>query len=123
MRGASALDNLLQRQQGKKVAVLAVWERVGRSPFAPPNSVLSLISDVRATQFWDGGQLTSTALRDAAQKHPGWPTAELVKFNDGVIWDTVLVFAPGGRWDDAPPTPEYVGGNVEDVIEEVQKHL
>jgi hypothetical protein len=83
--------------------------------------VLSRISDVRVAQFWDGGQLTSSALRDAARKQPGWPNGELS--NGGVIWDTVLVFAPGGRWDDAPPMPTYVGGDVVDVIDEVQKRL
>src|SRR5712664_3632959 len=100
VRGASALDTLLQHQRDKKVAVLIVWERVGRSRFAPaatrppPSRVLSRISDVRAAQFWDGGQLTSSALRDAVRKHPEWPSGELR--NAGVIWDRVLVFAPGG---------------------------
>lgn len=127
MRGASALDKLLQHQGDKKVAVLVVWERVGRSGIAPaatkapPSSVLARISDARAAQFWDGGQLTSSALRDAARKNPGWPAGELS--NGGVIWDTVIVFAPGGRWDDAPPTPSYVGGAVVDVLEEVRNHL
>ena len=127
VRGASALDKLLHHESDRKLAVLIVWERVGRSRFAPaatkppPSSVLSRISDVRVAQFWDGGQLASSALRDAAQKHPGWPSGELT--NAGVIWDTVLVFAPGGRWDDAPPVPSYAGGDVVDVIEEVQKHL
>ncbi len=127
MRGASALDNLLRHQSDKKVAVLVVWERVGRSRVAPaatkapPSSVLSRISDVRAAQFWDGGQLTSSALRDAARKHSGWPAGELS--NGGVIWDTVFVFAPGARWDGAPPMPSYVGGDVVDVVDEVQKRL
>jgi hypothetical protein len=128
VRGASALDKMLRHQGDKKVAVLIVWERVGRSRAAPaatkppPSSVLSRISDIRVAQFWDGGQLTSSALRDAAQKHPGWPTGELVS-NGGVIWDTVLIFAPGGRWDHEPPVPAYAGGDVVDVIEEVEKRL
>jgi hypothetical protein len=127
VRGASALDKLLQDQRDKKVAVLVVWERVGRSRFAPaatkppPSSVLSRISDVRAAQFWDGGQLTSTAFRDAARNKPEWPAGEFRK--EGVIWDTILVFATGGRWDDAPPIPSYVGSDVVDVIDEVQKRL
>lgn len=125
--GASALDTLLQHQRDKKLAVLIVWERVGRSRFAPAatrppsSSVLSRISDVRVAQFWDGGQLTSAALRDAARQHPEWPSGELR--NAGVIWDTVFVFAPGGRWDDAPPMPSYVGGDVANVIDDVQKRL
>jgi len=41
--------------------------------------------------------------------------------HEGVIWDTVLVFAPGGRCEDAPPVPIYAGRAV--VIEEVQKRL
>ena len=125
--GSPHLDKLLQDQRDKKVAVLVVWERVGRSRFAPaatkppPSSVLSRISDVRAAQFWDGAQLTSSAFRDAARNKPEWPAGELSK--GGVIWDTVLVFAPGGRWDDAPPMPSYVGGDVVEVIDEVQKRL
>jgi len=43
--------------------------------------------------------------------------------NGDIIWDTVLVFAPGGRWDDAPPMPSYVEGDVVEVIDEVQKRL
>ena len=88
----------------------------------PPTSVLARISDPRAAQFWDPGQLTSTALWDAAQRHASWPIEEL-RNPAGVIWDTALVFAPGVRWEGDPPVPVYAGGNVVDVIEEVRKHL
>lgn len=84
--------------------------------------MLARVRDSRAAQFWDPADLTSTAIRNAAQRNPGWPAARLGN-HARVIWDTVLVFAPGARWEKDPPEPVYIGGEVVDVLGEVGKRL
>ena len=84
--------------------------------------MLARISDARAAQFWDPGQMTSTAIWNAAEKHAGWPKDDLIN-TAGTIWDTVLVFAPGARWEDDLPVPVFGGGDVVDVLGEVRKRL
>jgi len=51
---------------------------------------------------------------------------EIVRIDPGRSLEedaSLNVFAPGGRWDDAPPMPSYVGGDVANVIDDVQKRL
>ena len=102
--------------------MLVVWERVGSTRVAPeatrppPSSLLARIQDPRAAQFWDPGQLTSAALREAARKMPGWKLDALPSAG-GVVWDCVLVFPKGARWDELPPVPRYSGGAVVGVTQ------
>lgn len=100
-----------------------VWERIAREKSAAPSpAVTEKVSDARTTQFWDPDQVAARALRAAAAMDPGWPAAGLPE-EEGVIWDSVLLFPPGARWEERPPTPQWAGGDIIDVIDELDRLL
>lgn len=63
---------------------------------APDQETCSLVLDQRAAHFWDAeGALPG--LFNRTLRLPGSDPA----------WDVYLVYPPGLRWDDNPPTPVY----------------
>jgi hypothetical protein len=40
-----------------------------------------------------------------------------------VLYDAVVLFDPGTRWAEAPPSPSYVGGGVSAVLPELRRRL
>lgn len=124
MRGASALQAVLSDLSGKGVRVFVVWEPVILTDVAPPTTgVLSRITDTRSTQFWDRSRLLSSALvRTAKKKWKDFPqVAEMDE--DTIIWDCVLIFPPGRKWEEEPPRPDFADGPVVGVIDEVRNRL
>lgn len=124
MRGVAALGDLLRRRSSAELDVLMVWERVepARRSRPPSAAVTEKMSDARTTQFWDPDQLVSAALRAAAASDPRWPPAQLPE-DEGVIWDSVLLFPAGARWEQRPPAPSWGGGDIIDVIDELDRRL
>lgn len=128
MRGASALQDALERAGSLEVSVWVVWERVLATDIAPPTSgVLAEVRDRRAEQFWDPQLRCSRAFLRAAmtrrERLPSW--MELGE--DTVIWDMVAVYAPGETWQDRfgllqdlPPFPAKFGAPVVDVAGELE---
>jgi len=53
------------------------------------------LPDRRVTDFWTPTHTLATAL------------ATPLGLDGGKAWDTFLVFAPGVRWGDTPPAPDY----------------
>ena len=118
MRGASAIQKLLQELPRAPVRVFLVWERVLWSDMAPPTShVLGLLSDRRARQLWDPGRLVANEIHRALRQR-----GEAVD-EDGVIWDEVILYPPGARWDGALPPAAYSGSPVVSVLEAVRGRL
>jgi len=39
------------------------------------------------------------------------------------VWDCVLIFPPGQRWEEEPPRPEFEDGPVVDVIDGIRSRL
>src|SRR5215470_14578696 len=125
MRGASALQALLDELGQRPLHVFIVWEPVVATDLAPPTSaVLARASDPRVSQYWDRSKALSKSLqRAAADAWRGFPIAGDLR-EAGVVWDYVLVFPTGGEWSDAgPPTPDFAGGTVVDTIAETKAHL
>jgi hypothetical protein len=118
---------VISEAPGKRVKVLVVWMPVIATDLGPPSSsTMARLSDRRVTQFWDPKQALSKRLVDAAKNHPDWLSedekATVVK--DGqVVWDFVMLFPPGARWQAEPPRPVYHGGPVVRVQEELRSAL
>lgn len=99
MRGASALQDLLNQVQSQKLRVFVIWEPVIASDLGPPTtSVLARVSDARAVQFWDESRSLSKSM--VAAREDTWlvPEGESAPSPGMIIWDFVAVFPPGGYW-------------------------
>ena len=102
--------------------VFVVWERVIASDIAPPGTrAMARISDDRVSQYWDPERALSDAFLDAAAE-PGHPWHEEAS-GITIVWDFVAHYAPGVRWDDAPPLPDFHGYPIVDVEDELRSVL
>lgn len=117
MRGASAIQALLDSRPELDARVFVVWEPVITTDIAPPTSgTLARIHDGRARQFWDEELMLSThILRSVLANPERYRLAEDLD-EDSVVWDTVALFPPGARWDDAFPVPAFYGYPVVDSV-------
>ncbi len=112
----------LLRKQAAPVKVIVVWERVliTDRPGVRQKSV-DRLTDRRAVHFWDPERRVSSAM--------GGPvgvaeTGAKVMFEMGeVVWDYAAVYPAGERWKDGKAKPAFAGGQVENVIAEVEKAL
>ena len=92
--------------------MLVVWERVIPTDYqSPSNSVLGIIADGRAVQFWDPTRTLS--------KYMGERPGE----KKSIVWDWVGLYAPDVRWEGRPPEPLFVGRTVVDDIEGLRKKV
>ena len=83
--------------------MFVVWEPVLLTDWAAPSTaVLRRAADRRAQQYWDKGRLLSKAMGE--------------KDDDSIVWDSVAVYPPGARWQDAPPKPQFFDGPVVRVV-------
>ena len=107
MRGASAIESVLEQVHDSGLRAFIVWEPVLLTDWAVPSgATLTRVHDTRAVQFWDRKRRLSNALRGQPQ------------FGEGdVIWDFVAVYPPGSDH------PSYTGGPVVQVIEDVHREL
>ena len=78
--------------------------------------VQSRVSDSRVVQFWDKGHLVAGELR---QQFPS--TRKLCCQRNGVLWDVAALYSPGVQW--GTTAPEYFGGAVLDVANDVRQRL
>jgi hypothetical protein len=114
VRGASALQDLLQKSPDPSLRVFVVWEPVIWSDLTPPlTSVLMHVSDRRAAQFWDRERMVSAGLLRVIK------TGE----DDAIVWDCVAIYPPGARWIVDPPEPAFNDCPVVEVIGEVGRRL
>ena len=113
MRGASALQHVLEQSATLDIEVFVVWEPVlPTDRFAPTTSVLARVADRRARQYWDRGRLVSTGLGDAAGYERG-----------AIVWDFVGLYPPGIRWEATLDAPLWSGAPVVDAADELRAKL
>lgn len=115
MRGASALQRVLEELPGARVRVFVVWEPVIDSDVAPPSAAI-LPRDPRAQSYYDPGRVLSPLLPWAP--HDGGHGED-----EGIVWDYVAVWPPGPRWEGGPPRPDFGGAPVIRRIDEVKRRL
>jgi hypothetical protein len=124
--GASSLGRFLSAVGNVDVATFVVWMPVLATDVgAPTNDKLSLVPDRRARQFWDPDHLVSKELRRVAMAHRDRLSAEERTTLDqaSVIWDVVVLFPPGEKWNSSLPWPAHWGYPVVDAIEGLRPKL
>ena len=110
MRGASALESLLETQKDSRLSVFVVWEPVLATDLSAPSTVaLRRIHDARVRQYWDRNRVLSHAMGEHDRP--------------SVVWDYIAVYKPGQFWTDAPPEPEFKGRPVVRFIDGTRKAL
>jgi hypothetical protein len=116
VRGASALQAVLDERRDDPITVQVVWERVLWSDWAVPSAgLLARLPDPRAAQYWDRGRFLSERIR-AAGANEGRAAAD-------IVWDIVFVFPRGVRWDAAFPHAAFADGPVVGVMDEFRRAL
>jgi len=88
---------VLDRMDDPKLRIHVIWgPMLGGETEADAREAAALMPDPRAAHYWTGAHTLAEALRAPAG------------LKEELAWDTFLVFAPGARWEDAPPSPAYV---------------
>lgn len=110
MRGASALQHVLDEYSGEPLVVLVVWEPVLATDIAPPiTATLGIIHDSRASQYWDDDRTLSADIVASLMASPERYGVEQHEFtSDTVIWDAVAVFPAGALWEHDFPAPVFL---------------
>ena len=110
MRGASALESLLETQTDSHLRVFVIWEPVLATDLTAPSTItLRRIHDQRVKQYWDSNR----ALSHAMGEHD----------RPSVVWDYIAVYKPEQIWTDAPPHPDFTGSPVVRFIDGTRKAL
>lgn len=122
VRGASAIQAVLDENAKLPVRVLVVWEPVIATDVAPPTSAkLGLVHDPRAVQYWDKGRALSKDIMRAARENPSRYSMPAGIDRETTIWDVVAVFPKNVRWERDIPVPSYYGGPVVEEVSSLRK--
>ena len=110
MRGASALESLLETQADPHLRVFVIWEPVLATDLSAPSTIaLRRLHDPRVKQYWDPNRVLSHAMGEYDRP--------------SVVWDYIAVYKPEQIWTDVPPQPEFKGRPVVRFIEGTWKAL
>jgi hypothetical protein len=124
VRGASALQQVLSDLAARRLRVFVVWEPVILTDVASPTAwVLSRITDPRAIQYYDKSLLLSRMLVKEARENRGYLPGGEEMAQGTILWDCLLVFPHGGRWEETPPHPDFLGSTVVGDIREIRRRL
>lgn len=111
---------MLSQVQSQRLCVFVVWEPVIVSDVGPPpTSVLSLVLDPRAVQFWDASRSLSKSMVAARENTWLVPEGEPPPSPGMIIWDFVAVFPPGAFWRSHEPPTSHCDPVV-DCIEKIR---
>lgn len=125
MRGASALEKVLDEERGSEIRAFVVWEPVLWTDLGPPSTKkLASISDARVAQYWDPQHLVSNWVISSP-----WVAKDGI-FTQGekssgkvVAWDLILLFPRGSCGSGALPEPVFHGDPVVTRITEAREHI
>jgi hypothetical protein len=110
VRGASALESLLEAQTDAHLRVFVIWEPVLATDLSAPSTItLRRIHDPRVKQYWDSSRVVSHAMGEHDRP--------------SVVWDYIAVYRPQQIWTDAPPPPEFEGRPVVRFMEGARRAL
>ena len=115
MRGASAVEEVLEQNRGGCIRAFLVWEPVLTTDWRSPRDyVLAKAPDARVAQYWDVHHQFSSLLRRRLAANPSDPQPRCCVRGD-IQWDTVALYPPKSRWDDSLPAASFISGPVADV--------
>ena len=104
--------------------MLVVWEPVIATDIGPPTStVLRLIHDARAIQFWDAKRALSKDIVRSIRADPSRYSPPQEISEDFIVWDLVALFSKGARWDEDLPVPVHYGGPVVETVAGTREKL
>jgi len=117
LRGASAIEELLQQDKSVNLTILVVWEPILASDWSrPTRPVLARISDPRVEQFWDKDRVIARQLdQQLSASQPNCCR------HAGTLWDVVALYPKGVQWGGSQPA--FIDGAVVKVEMELAKHL
>lgn len=124
MRGASALGGLLAAHPEADVRMMVIWLPVLESDQGPPaDGVRKPLQDPRVSEYWDPGWWASPKILERAALMVRAQGEEPDFGPAAIAWDLILLYPPGGVWEDPFPEPKWWSGPVVDVLEPVEKIL
>jgi hypothetical protein len=123
VRGASALQKVLEEERSNRIRAFVVWEPILWTDLSPPSTRrLASIPDARVAQFWDPEHVVSASVMSSA-----WAAREGISMQGAkvggkrVAWDLILVFPPGSC--EGAPEPVFHGDPVVTAIRDAREHL
>ena len=121
LRGASAVQRLLDEQPAAGVRVYTIWEPIQPMDIARPTStVLRRLHDPRVQQYWDPQHAVSAQMQKDAR--PPQPSPECCDRN-GKLWDLAAVYPAGVSWTAQMPAAMLFNGTVVDLIDPLRSAL
>jgi hypothetical protein len=123
--GSAALQAMLEKLR-TPVTLFAVWEPVMEADPPPTSHMLGNLEDPRVHQLWDPTHIMSDEMRAAELANPGSAPQARTRTNsdpDGVMYDTLVVFAPGSRWETTLPVADYLEVGLEAKLDELRQRL
>jgi hypothetical protein len=116
LRGASAVQKLLEEYPAVGARVFAVWEPVRFMDWQrPTTAALHRLSDPRVTQFWDHDHLLANKM--AAENQPNCCKAH------EILFDLAAIYPSGSIWSDHLPHPDVFDGPIFRIIPNIQPLL
>jgi hypothetical protein len=117
LRGASAMQTLLEQHPETAVRVFAVWEPVRFADWQRPSTAaLARLSDRRASQFWDHDHILANQIEKDALASKGRPNC--CEAHD-VLFDLVALYPAGAKWSDHLPPPTIYDGPIVKVVSQI----
>ena len=97
-QGASVIQTaVLEAIEDPSLRVYVVWVlMLPEDQSVQAQEASCLVSDQRASHFWDAERVLPTLFSSVLNLSSGYPA-----------WDVYLAYPPGARWDDEPPKPPY----------------
>ncbi len=123
LRGASAIELLLERIHDPKLQALVVWE-----PILPPDSerrttgVLALIHHPDVAQFWDDNHWVAHAISRELSSDRTGPRPHCCGLHAN-LWDFVALYPKGSMWQAAAPKAVFADGPVAYVQQSLGREL
>lgn len=116
MRGASAIEKLLEQKHALPIRVLVVWEPILPTDWSRPSGMVeSRISDTRVIQYWDNDHLVAEALRRQLSSEPSCCERK------GILWDLAVLYGKQAQWGNSWPV--FAVGPVVDAAPALGKRL
>jgi hypothetical protein len=116
LRGASAIEKLLEKTRSVPIRVFVVWEPILATDWSRPSgAVQSRISDPRTIQYWDHDHLVAGELHRQLSSEPSCCQ------RGGVLWDVAVIYGKQAQWGNSSPV--FADGPVVKAASDLERRL